>query len=86
MFIDDYSRYGHLYLIHERSQSLDVFKIFKAEVENQLGTKIKTIKFDRGDEYYDRYDGSDEQHPVPFAKYLEECDIVAQYTCLGNQE
>ena len=32
-FIDDYSRYGYLYLIHEKSQSLDVFKNFKAEVE-----------------------------------------------------
>ena len=34
-FIDDYSRYDYLYLIHEKSQSLDVFKNFKAEVENQ---------------------------------------------------
>ena len=25
MFIDDYSRYGYLYLIHEKSQSLDIF-------------------------------------------------------------
>jgi len=24
-FIDDYSHYGYLYLIHEKSQSLDVF-------------------------------------------------------------
>ena len=24
-FIDDYSRYGYLYLIHEKSQSLDIF-------------------------------------------------------------
>src|SRR3954470_10953949 len=38
-FIDDYSRYGYLYLIHEKSQSLDMFKHFKAEVENQLGKK-----------------------------------------------
>ena len=33
-FIDDFSRYGYLYLIHEKSQSLDVFKNYKAEVEN----------------------------------------------------
>jgi len=33
-FIDDYSRYSYLFLIHEKSQSLDVFKSFKAEVEN----------------------------------------------------
>ena len=35
-FTDDYSRYGYLYLIHEKSQSLDMFKIYKAEVENIL--------------------------------------------------
>ena len=29
-FIDDYSRYGYLYLIHEKSQSLDVFKSFQS--------------------------------------------------------
>ena len=28
-FIDDFSRYGYLYLIHEKSQSLEVFKSFK---------------------------------------------------------
>ena len=41
-FIDNYSRYGYLYLIHEKSQSLDMFKNFKAEVENQLSKKIKS--------------------------------------------
>ena len=34
-FIDNYSRYGYLYLIYKKSQSLDKFKIYKAEVENQ---------------------------------------------------
>ncbi|KAL6342405.1 hypothetical protein AAG906_009078 [Vitis piasezkii] len=48
-FIDDYSRYDYLYLIHEKSQSLDVFKNFKAEVENQLSKKIKTVRSDRGE-------------------------------------
>ena len=36
MFIDDYLCYGYLYLIHEKSQSLNVFENFKVEVENQL--------------------------------------------------
>ena len=34
-FIDDYSRFGYIYPIKERSEVLDKFKIFKAEVENQ---------------------------------------------------
>jgi len=47
-------------LIHEKSQSLDFFKSFKAEVELQLGKKIKVVKSARGGEYYGRYDGSGE--------------------------
>jgi hypothetical protein len=38
-FTDDYSRYGYIYPIKERSKVLDKFKIFKAEVENQLDKK-----------------------------------------------
>jgi len=56
-FTDDYSRYRYLYLIHEKSQSLDMFKIYKAEVENQQNRKIKTVRTDHDDEYYGRYDG-----------------------------
>ncbi|RVW94715.1 Retrovirus-related Pol polyprotein from transposon TNT 1-94 [Vitis vinifera] len=83
-FIDDYSRYGYLFLIHEKSQSLDLFKTFKAEVELQLNKRIKSVRSDRGGEYYGRYDGSGEQRPGPFAKYLEECGIVPQYTMPGS--
>ncbi|KAL5545756.1 hypothetical protein UlMin_005443 [Ulmus minor] len=73
-FIDDYSRYGYLFLIHEKSQSLDL----------QLNKRIKSVRSDRGGEYYGRYDGSGEQRPGPFAKYLEECGIVPQYTMPGS--
>nr|CAN75475.1 hypothetical protein VITISV_006889 [Vitis vinifera] len=73
-FIDDYSRYGYLYLIHEKSQSLD----------NQLSKKIKAVRSYRRGEYYGRYDGFGEQRPGPFAKYLMECDIVPQYTMPGT--
>ena len=34
-FTDDYSHYGYIYPIKERTEALDKFKIFKAEVENQ---------------------------------------------------
>ena len=49
-FIDDYSFYRYLYLIHEKSQLLDVYKSYQAEVENQLGKKIKVIKSNCGGE------------------------------------
>jgi hypothetical protein len=51
-FTDDYSRYGYIYPIKERSETLDKFKIFKAEVENQHNKKINIVRSDRGREYY----------------------------------
>ena len=45
-----------------------MFKIFKAEVENQLNIKNKAIRSDRGGEYYDRYDGSG-RYPESFANF-----------------
>ena len=33
-FIDDYSRYGYIYLMHHKSEAFDKFKEFKAKVEN----------------------------------------------------
>jgi hypothetical protein len=50
-----------LYLLSEKSQALDAFKNFKAKVETQLGKKVKAVRFDRGGEYYGRYDESGEQ-------------------------
>jgi hypothetical protein len=47
-FTDDYSRYRYIYPIKERSEALDKFKIFKAEVENQHDIKIKIVRSDRG--------------------------------------
>ncbi|RVW15892.1 Retrovirus-related Pol polyprotein from transposon TNT 1-94 [Vitis vinifera] len=55
-----------------------------AEVELQLNKRIKSVRSDRGGEYYGRYDGSGEQRLGPFAKYLEECGIVPQYTMPGS--
>ena len=47
-FTDDYSRFGYIYQIKERTEALDKFKIFKAEVENQHDLKIKIVRSDRG--------------------------------------
>jgi hypothetical protein len=33
IFTDDFSHYGYIYHIHERSETLDKFKIFKTGVE-----------------------------------------------------
>lgn len=40
-FIDDYSRYGYIYLIKEKFGALNIFKASKVEMERQLDRKIK---------------------------------------------
>uniref|UniRef100_A0A2N9IKQ7 Integrase catalytic domain-containing protein n=1 Tax=Fagus sylvatica TaxID=28930 RepID=A0A2N9IKQ7_FAGSY len=84
-FIDDFSRYGYVYLLHEKSQAINALKAYIAEVERQLDRKVKIIRSDRGGEYYGRYDGI-RQCPRPFAKFLEEHGICAQYTMLGTPQ
>ena len=83
-FIDDFSRYGYLYLIYEKLQSLDVFKNYKAKVENQLDKRIKGVRSERGGEYCGKYDGSGEQRSVSSTKFLVECGIFPQYTMPGS--
>ena len=37
-------------IFYEKSQSLDVFKTFKVEVENQINKRIKSVRSDCGSE------------------------------------
>ena len=75
-FVDNYSRYMYLYLLHNKREELDVFKIFKAKVEKQCEKQIKIVRSDRGGEYYGRYTESG-QAPGLFAMFLQEHRIVA---------
>ncbi|GJX73549.1 zinc finger, CCHC-type containing protein [Tanacetum coccineum] len=52
-FIDDASRFCYVYLLHAKDEALDKFKIYKTEVELQQNNLIKTLRTDRGGEYYD---------------------------------
>ena len=69
-FIDDYSRYRYVYLMRHKSDTFEKFKEYRAEVENQLGKTIKTLRSDRGGEYLDR----------DFEEFLVEYGIVSQLT------
>ncbi|MCH83011.1 wall-associated receptor kinase 2-like, partial [Trifolium medium] len=52
-FIDDASRFCYVYLLHAKDEALDKFRIYKTEVELQQIVMIKTLRTDRGGEYYD---------------------------------
>ena len=75
-FIDDYSRYGYVYLMHHKSDTFEKFKEYRAEVENQLGKSIKILRSDRGGEYLDR----------DFEEFLVEHGIVSQLTSPGTPQ
>jgi hypothetical protein len=51
IFIDDFTRFGHVYLISHKSEALDCFIQYTNLVENKLSTKIKALRTDRGREY-----------------------------------
>ena len=76
---------GYIYPIKERLEALDKFKIIIAEVENQYDLKIKIVRSDRGGEYYGRYTPYG-QISGPFARFLQENGIVAQYSTPGEPQ
>ncbi|RVW86998.1 Retrovirus-related Pol polyprotein from transposon TNT 1-94 [Vitis vinifera] len=67
------------------SEALDVFEIYKSEVENQLNRRIKSVRSDKGGEYYGRFTESG-QHLSAFALFLREHGIIANYTMPGTPE
>ena len=75
-FTDDFSRFGYIYLMKHKSESFEKFKIFKNEVQNQLGKNIKTLRSDRGGEYLSQ----------EFIDHLEDCGIVSQLTPPGTPQ
>ena len=70
-------------MLHNKNETLDLFKVFKKEVKKQCDKQIKIVRSDRGGEYHGRY-LEDGQSPGPFAKFLQEHGIIAQYTMLGS--
>ncbi|KAJ0809226.1 putative RNA-directed DNA polymerase [Helianthus annuus] len=50
-FIDDYSRKAWVYLLKEKSETFENFKVFKSKVETETGKKVKGLRTDRGGEY-----------------------------------
>ena len=61
-FIDDCSCYIYVYFLRTKDVAFDMFKLYKAKVENQLEMKIKMLRSDRGGEYFsNKFDSYCEQ-------------------------
>jgi transposase InsO family protein len=61
-------RKTHVYLLKAKGEVFDKFTAYKALVENQTGTKIKTLRFDNGGEFVSKM----------FDNFLHECGIQRQ--------
>ena len=48
---------------------MDALEIYLNEVERKLDKKVKVVRSDTSDEYYERYNETG-QHSSPFAKLL----------------
>jgi hypothetical protein len=70
MLVDDATRFCYVYLLQTKDESLDYFKIYKAEVENQLERKIKRLRSDRGGKYFSKI----------FEKFYEEHGVIHERT------
>jgi len=66
----------NVYLLHNKNEALDAFKVFKVEVENQCGKQIKIVILDKDGECHGKYT-ENEQAPGLFSKFLQEHGIIA---------
>ncbi len=69
-FIDDYTRYTIVYLLHYKFKAFAKFKQFKQLVENQTNYQIKVLRVDNGGEYKLK----------EFTQLCQECPIQQQFT------
>ena len=65
-----------VYLMEKKSEALDTFKEFKAELEKQLGRNIKSLHYDQGDEYMS----------IEFVSFLKKHVILSQFSALGTPQ
>ena len=68
-FIDAFSKYTWIFLLHSKSQVLSIFVQFKQMAELQLGTKLKCLQSDNAKEY------------VALTKFLSAEGIMHWFSC-----
>ena len=75
-FIDDYSRKVWIYFMKHKSDVFDIFKKWKAQVENQTSRKIKYLRTDNRLEYRDK----------EFIRFCELKGITRHFTVKGTPQ
>lgn len=75
-FVDDFTRYTHVYFLHDKSEVFSKFLEFSALVSNQTGQSIGTLRSDGGGEYISN----------EFETHLKSCGIRHEITVRYSAE
>ena len=75
-FLDVSTRKNWVYLLRNKSETFEIFKWWKAEVERQSDCKIKAFRSDHGGEYISK----------EFQLYLKNCGIKQEFTIARTPE
>ncbi|KAK8936753.1 hypothetical protein KSP39_PZI011993 [Platanthera zijinensis] len=75
-FIDDYSRKVWIYFLKQKSEVFEKFRIWKTQVENQTGKRVKYLRSDNGGEYTS----------LEFQGYCDQEGITRHFTIPGTPQ
>ena len=75
----------NVYLLHNKNEALDAFKVFKDEVENQCGKQIKIVRLDRGRENIKANIVRMNKHMVLLQSFFKNMRMLPSTLCLVLQ-
>ncbi|CAD5168045.1 unnamed protein product, partial [Musa acuminata subsp. malaccensis] len=74
--------YDKVYLIHEKSQAVDTLEVYINKVERQLDRKVKIVRSDKGESYYDI---GIKRDPLSFSQAIENNDSEKWYDAMKKE-
>ena len=71
IFVDDFSRYTWIYLLHYRSELVSIYQTFRKMIETQFNRTVKVFQSDNAQEYNDKF----------FLSFLDSHGTLPQWSC-----
>ena len=71
IFVDDFSRYTWIYLLHHRSELVSIYQTFHKMIETQFNRTVKVFRSDNAQEYNDK----------SFLSFLDSHGTLPQRSC-----
>ena len=75
-FVDDCTRMTWLYVLKNKSEVYEVFRLFQQMIKTQYSSDIKVLRSDNGREYINS----------ELSRFLQDCGIIHQTTCLHTPQ